>query len=337
MKIHSLLVATSLAAFVSTAPASAQHRTVYEARTEANAQSFAVSESGSAHVINGAVVPGDTYTSPGGTATGGGSVGQSWAQTSEGNLSFGNDASASADLTTGTLRASVESHGPAYFGWPNGFASARFDDTIFFTNTSGSALTIGLTFAFNGSMLDPYAANPGGSASFGLACFSLDCYNGTGDRIVFATGPTRTPQDNWNYYFTYNSSCFGENIFCGQGAAPYFQSGLNQPNAGGIVDGWISTSLIIPTGTSSIGLSASLNLDCRGASSCDFGHTGTFRFDDLPDGLTFSSASGLLLTGLQVPPTGAVPEPATWLMMILGFGLVGAAMRQRPARGAAFA
>lgn len=30
------------------------------------------------------------------------------------------------------------------------------------------------------------------------------------------------------------------------------------------------------------------------------------------------------------PPTdGAVPEPATWAMMILGFGLVGAAMRKR--------
>lgn len=27
--------------------------------------------------------------------------------------------------------------------------------------------------------------------------------------------------------------------------------------------------------------------------------------------------------------TGAVPEPATWAMMILGFGLVGAALRQR--------
>lgn len=29
------------------------------------------------------------------------------------------------------------------------------------------------------------------------------------------------------------------------------------------------------------------------------------------------------------PPTDAVPEPATWAMMILGFGLVGAAIRRR--------
>jgi len=27
--------------------------------------------------------------------------------------------------------------------------------------------------------------------------------------------------------------------------------------------------------------------------------------------------------------TGAVPEPATWAMMIAGFGLVGGAMRRR--------
>lgn len=29
----------------------------------------------------------------------------------------------------------------------------------------------------------------------------------------------------------------------------------------------------------------------------------------------------------------AVPEPATWTMMILGFGMVGAALRRRPTRG----
>lgn len=31
-------------------------------------------------------------------------------------------------------------------------------------------------------------------------------------------------------------------------------------------------------------------------------------------------------------PAGAVPEPATWLTMVLGFGMIGAAMRRRPRR-----
>jgi hypothetical protein len=32
-------------------------------------------------------------------------------------------------------------------------------------------------------------------------------------------------------------------------------------------------------------------------------------------------------------PFGAVPEPASWAMMIVGFGLVGATRRHRDQRG----
>lgn len=341
MKIQTLLTATaSLAALAFAVPADAQHDVVYDARTEAQASSHThqgpnvIGSNG--HFLNGAVIPQNSWQGNAGSYNGGGSSSETWATTEQfggaGGNALYNTSYASANLATGELKASTISTGPNNFGSPLGNGYARFDDTIFFTNTSGSALTIGMTYAFNGTMSDPFAGNPGGNLSLGLACFSGDCYNELGDRIAFATGPLRTPQDNWNYYWNMTSSCFGENIYCGQGAAPYFQSGLNQPNAGGVVDGWISTALVIPTGTSSIGLRATLNVDCRGGSSCDFGHTSTFRFDDLPTGLSFSSASGQLLSAVGVPPTtGAVPEPATWLMMILGFGLVGAAMR-RPRR-----
>ncbi|WP_260599888.1 PEPxxWA-CTERM sorting domain-containing protein [Sphingomonas endolithica] len=40
---------------------------------------------------------------------------------------------------------------------------------------------------------------------------------------------------------------------------------------------------------------------------------------------------GFKIAGLSVTPTGAVPEPATWAMMILGMGAVGFAMRRRSA------
>jgi hypothetical protein len=46
-------------------------------------------------------------------------------------------------------------------------------------------------------------------------------------------------------------------------------------------------------------------------------HLGTFGFDDLPGG-----------------GTGVVPEPASWAMLITGFGLVGAAARRRRAAAA---
>lgn len=35
------------------------------------------------------------------------------------------------------------------------------------------------------------------------------------------------------------------------------------------------------------------------------------------------------LIGLSLAPAGAVPEPATWAMMLLGFGAIGATMRRR--------
>ncbi len=37
----------------------------------------------------------------------------------------------------------------------------------------------------------------------------------------------------------------------------------------------------------------------------------------------------IIYTGLFVPPPGSVPEPASWLMLITGFGLVGTMLRRR--------
>jgi len=36
--------------------------------------------------------------------------------------------------------------------------------------------------------------------------------------------------------------------------------------------------------------------------------------------------------GIDQPPVSAVPEPATWASMVVGFGLVGALARRRRAR-----
>lgn len=50
-------------------------------------------------------------------------------------------------------------------------------------------------------------------------------------------------------------------------------------------------------------------------------------------GLTFANGNAIQVTQTPIVETvaGAVPEPATWGMMILGFGLVGAAARRRKA------
>ncbi len=46
---------------------------------------------------------------------------------------------------------------------------------------------------------------------------------------------------------------------------------------------------------------------------------------DVPS-LGIRGGSGI---GVETPPTDIVPEPATWAMLIVGFGLVGSAMRRR--------
>ena len=44
---------------------------------------------------------------------------------------------------------------------------------------------------------------------------------------------------------------------------------------------------------------------------------------------TFGILDGSSLEGRTYQPTSAVPEPATWMMMLAGFGMVGAATRYR--------
>lgn len=59
----------------------------------------------------------------------------------------------------------------------------------------------------------------------------------------------------------------------------------------------------------------------------DFGNTATFSWD-LPTGVSAASSSGRFLS--EATP-GAVPEPSTWAMLIVGFGLIGASLRSRRA------
>ncbi len=70
-----------------------------------------------------------------------------------------------------------------------------------------------------------------------------------------------------------------------------------------------------------------------GASSVLGNATGFYKFDagNGTNTIPFATkgSSGFVLYGTGTPPTGGVPEPATWAMLIAGFGLVGSAMRRR--------
>ena len=66
----------------------------------------------------------------------------------------------------------------------------------------------------------------------------------------------------------------------------------------------------------------------------------SFGFTDLSnEGASneFYGIDNIVVSINNVPGTGAVPEPATWAMMVVGFGAVGSAMRSRRKMAVTFA
>lgn len=91
---------------------------------------------------------------------------------------------------------------------------------------------------------------------------------------------------------------------------------------------------------------ASLNLDAQyNGNNCTGDPTGTFcnwsavgvNFAGLAYSINFGGTANQtgfdnITFGSATPGTGAIPEPGTWAMMLLGFGFVGGAMRSAKRR-----
>jgi PEP-CTERM motif len=75
-----------------------------------------------------------------------------------------------------------------------------------------------------------------------------------------------------------------------------------------------------------LGIRDSLSAYAATGGSFTYGNTSSLNFI-LPSNVSFTSASGTFLSANVGP--GGVPEPASWALMIAGFGLTGAAMRRR--------
>ncbi|WP_415643269.1 PEPxxWA-CTERM sorting domain-containing protein [Sphingomonas antarctica] len=92
-------------------------------------------------------------------------------------------------------------------------------------------------------------------------------------------------------------------------------------------NGMLFTGVFNLRGASTIvDFSSTLRSTTYADSTVDFSHTSTVRFT-LPSTVTFTSASNNFLTA-----AGAVPEPASWAMMIGGLGLVGEIKRRATRR-----
>lgn len=81
-----------------------------------------------------------------------------------------------------------------------------------------------------------------------------------------------------------------------------------------------ATPIRFSNGNNFIGLSALLN------GSTYYGYA--FTTNSILNSIAFQTTPGVPITATTAIPS-AVPEPATWLMMLVGFGAIGASMRNR--------
>lgn len=324
--VLTMAAAAAAAAIVCAAPVSAAHidgGTFAEARGSAGTRdtnSFVWLRSGQ-------------YLEAGGSFDGGPLVAgatEVWASTAAALAGSAGGSFSSASLERGELKTLSEVVSLPLLS-ASGQASAQISDSIFFTNTSDGLLPLTLTMGVDGSFAGNLTRTDLRSRIF-LGTTPAGC-NGMGGCITplsDGTGAIQTELlgeyrlDSQFQFREFLSGQINENI-------DHWTLGIQPGHDGfGQFDYFKSITLFVPTGETTLNLQAELGIFCIGTGLCDFGNTAALRFGALPDGLSFTSQSGVFLSGLSGPAPG-VPEPASWAMLIAGFGLVGARLRRRRA------
>lgn len=318
-RLHLFTTAIAATAAISS-PAWADHTVVYGATAKAYAAAKAhqgPTVHGSSAENNNGVVTLGIDPSGGAAEAGPSSPGATTVHASAyqpggaGELIFDSSAYAAASLASGQLKATVDNTYANNFGSPFGFADASISDTLYFTNTTDHAIALDISYAFDGMIaLGPNVTDQGGRATLYLSgcgsCGDISFANGAG---LFS-----------------NTMSFNEGGVYAYDSAPQWTFVANPTGVGGT----LSATLLVGTGLTSLGIGGRLELDCRGGTDCLFGHTASLGLGPLADGLSYASESGVFLTDTG-GPTGGVPEPGVWALMILGFGGAGTMVRRRRA------
>jgi hypothetical protein len=310
--------------------AQAAHVVLFGPNSEAYVVSGTGDSNASAYIVNGNAPPLSNTAGAGATSTtaslapNGTTASANTTTTSAAVPGRTSNGFSYSSLDTGILRSQLFQTPPTAFGFPGGDSQARIADTVFFTNTSGQAVNLDLIFSFDGTAFtfSPNSATGTGLLTLGGGCGG--CGNNLNQYISYL-GSGSTVGTAINAVFNENGVYNVYDQFSGQALNPLDFSVLNNMNG---ISSTIRATIVIPTGDTSLGFNAGLFLRARDGASMDFGNTARFGFGALPSGLSYTSASGVFLKGLP-GSAGAVPEPATWAMMLVGFGLVGFAMRGR--------
>lgn len=234
-----------------------------------------------------------------------------------------NSFESTVDLRDGTIKAYASMYGPnAEFGQATGVMG----DVVRYTGAEDVAVSI--RFDYN-LFYSAYQESLGEEMPpFGARYFAIDSYFAVYEADSSATW------DNWTGFGDHAD----EALYVGRDYT-IFSDDTTPFIEDSYYSGWLGDDLFLVSGKS-YKIYAAYNLQIipgefyMGEITLNALHTGTIGID-APGG-SFTSLSGEFLGFAQTPDQPVVPgipEPASWAMLILGFGLVGGVARRREREG----
>lgn len=221
-------------------------------------------------------------------------------QTTVIDLAF-SQARAAASLATASLHASVSNNAGGYVG---GMAIADLHDSVRLQVAGADASTVtrvSFQFAVDGTLSNLLGAQGNGNLQTSLRLDDRSsAHENTPDYWLTAFGEW-TVQNG-----ALQSNHQGLDIRGSLVGGSWTSFGVEEM----VFDGWLDIM-----GTEAhINPTLSLSLSCDIDLQCEYGNSAKFRFTGLPASVSYTSGSGVFLSGLTPP----VPEPASVLLFLAG-------------------
>ncbi|MEZ5891862.1 MAG: hypothetical protein R3C58_01750 [Parvularculaceae bacterium] len=319
------------AAFSVASPAFAAHIQVFgsESSVSVSAHTTYVNDSAAGtKIINGVVDP--AFLQSEGTVSTSHSA-DGWTNSASASQTAGAHAEGTSELSSGSLHAYAQTSilGPLTgANFSGSFVHSVFSDTVYFTNTTNDAIALDVFLAMDGFLDGPPGFNSGfgGYGNLGLSGCGA-CGNAQNQAISYLGGPVVGSSVNvmFSGNGVYNINDFGNLL------GDYWTATTEWDESTGELRALLTSKILIPVGETSLGIRSILDLDCRGDNViCDFGHTSSFQFGPLADGLSFTSQSGVFNAVRQpdVDPS-EVPIPGAVFLFAPALALFGRIARRR--------